>query len=535
VSGLLPGWTHAPIEDLGELRLGKMLDKAKNQGLPAKYLRNINVRWFHFNLDDMHTIFVSPAEFEQLSVKDGDLFICEGGEPGRCAVWRGGDNVFVYQKALHRFRSYGGMVPELLMYRLRHDAETGALANAFTGTTIKHLTRKSLARLRVPVPPLPEQTRIADKLDVLLARVDACRERLDHVPAIVRRFRQSVLSAATSGELTREWREERGRDGEWRSASVADVASQVFDGPFGSHLKSKDYVDVGVRVVRLENIASLRFIEEKRTYISREKYEGLTKHTLFAGDILFSSFVDEEVRVCLLPEQLDGKAINKADCFCIRTKNDHCRSSFLVLRLACRSTFKALDEMVHGATRPRINLGQLREIAFELPPLDEQDEIVRRCSALFDLADALERRVGAVYRYADRITPSALAKAFRGELVQQDPNDELATDLLARIRAEASAISSPPPTLKSPTVKARGKIEVIVKKLIDVLSGSRNWMNAQDAFNECGIDDGSDTPLIESVYAELRELERAGLVVVEPVRDRKGRKIHDRLKLASRS
>jgi type I restriction enzyme S subunit len=290
--------------------------------------------------------------------------------------------------------------------------------------------------------PLLEQTRIADKLDSLLARVDACRARLDRVPEILKRFRQSVLGAATSGELTREWREARGLHVEWELTSVANVAAKVFDGPFGSHLKSKDYVNAGVRVVRLENIAPLRFVEEKQTYITREKYESLTKHTLFAGDIIFSSFVDEEVRVCLLPAQLDANAINKADCFCIRTNPQYCRPRFLMMRLACKSTFDSLEDVVHGVTRPRINLGQLKEISFELPSLDEQDEIVRRSSALFDLADALERHFEAARDYVERATSSSLAKAFRGELVPQNPSDEPAAELLVKIKAEQSTATA---------------------------------------------------------------------------------------------
>ena len=90
------------------------------------------------------------------------------------------------------------MIPELLMLQLRHDAEKGALSDAFTGTTIKHLTRESLGRYKVPVPPLPEQKRIADKLDALLTRVEACRERL------VGLLRRALLSERR-----------RGRAGHW--------------------------------------------------------------------------------------------------------------------------------------------------------------------------------------------------------------------------------------------------------------------------------------------------------------------------------
>lgn len=162
MSEVPPGWTIARLGDLGDVRLGKMLDKVKNRGLPTRYLRNINVRWFRFDLTDLQRLLVSEDERELLSVQDGDLFICEGGEPGRCAVWRNGASSFVYQKALHRFRTSGAIVPELLMYRLRHDADSGALQDAFTGTTIKHLTRESLSRYEIPLPPINEQKRIAD-------------------------------------------------------------------------------------------------------------------------------------------------------------------------------------------------------------------------------------------------------------------------------------------------------------------------------------------------------------------------------------
>lgn len=332
------------------------------------------------------------------------------------------------------------LLPEYLLAHFKTDRFLRDGEQVMSGAVgQQRVPKQYVLNSEVPLAPLPEQGRIVAKLDALLARVDVCRERLDRVPGILKRFRQSVLAAATSGELTREWREQGRLAREWRQTVISEVATQIFDGPFGSHLKSKDYADEGVRVVRLENIAPLRFIEEKRTYITRGKYESLTRHTLFSGDILFSSFVDDEVRVCLLPEQLDGKAINKADCFCIRTNAALCRPLFLALRLACRSTFEALDEAVHGATRPRINLRQLKEIAFDLPCLDEQDEIIRRSRALLDLADALERRLAATRRHVERTPVAALAKAFRGELVPQDPNDEPAAALLARLRARADS------------------------------------------------------------------------------------------------
>jgi type I restriction enzyme, S subunit len=92
------------------MRLGKMRDRSKNEGDWVQYLRNINIRWFSFALDDLQELRIGQDERENLSIADGDLFICEGGEPGRCAVWRGGSNRLVYQKALHRFRTFGAVL-----------------------------------------------------------------------------------------------------------------------------------------------------------------------------------------------------------------------------------------------------------------------------------------------------------------------------------------------------------------------------------------------------------------------------------------
>ncbi|HWI20885.1 MAG TPA: restriction endonuclease subunit S [Vicinamibacterales bacterium] len=439
-------WTESSVGELGELQLGKMLDRAKNQGQPTRYLRNVNVRWFEFDLSDLNTISASQEEREAYSIHDGDLLICEGGEPGRCAVWDGGQTELVYQKALHRFRTHGAVLPRLLMYRLKLDAATGSLDKAFTGTTIKHLTRESLERYVLPVPPLGEQRRIVDKLDSLLARVDRCRERLDRVPAILKRFRQAVLASATNGQLI-------GVGIGWRQVSVQDVATSIFDGPFGSSLKSADYSSSGIRVVRLENIAPLAFVGDKKTYVPQSKYEQLRKHTLLADDVLFSSFVDEQVRVCLLPKGLSGRSINKADCFCVRVDRTRCLPMFLAMRLACRSTFESLEESIHGATRPRINLQQLRSIAFALPSLEEQRLIVESAERLLQLADLIDRRTAVVRKSVDTIAQAIIAKAFRGQLVPQDPSDEPASELLARIRREREAVATQ--TVKKTPAKRR--------------------------------------------------------------------------------
>ncbi|MFR3755373.1 MAG: hypothetical protein ACLTW9_29570 [Enterocloster sp.] len=120
--------TFEPFGSIMTSRLGKMLDKEKNVGLPEQYIRNINVRWFSFDLSDLLKMRIETKEIEKYSIKYGDLIICEGGEPGRCAVWDRNDSIF-YQKALHRVRFKNGENPKLYMYYLWFISQTGELEN----------------------------------------------------------------------------------------------------------------------------------------------------------------------------------------------------------------------------------------------------------------------------------------------------------------------------------------------------------------------------------------------------------------------
>ena len=430
MSDLPPGWAEASFSELAEVRLGKMLDKAKNRGEPTRYLRNVNVRWGGFDLSDLLEMRFTDEERIYFRILDGDVLVCEGGEPGRAAVWRGGDTDVVYQKALERVRSAGGVAPEWLALRLKQLAEAGALEEHFTGSTIKHLPAVALGRVSVPVPPLAEQRRIVAKIDALIARSKRVRAELTRVGELARAARDAVLEdcCGSAGEARMKW----------PRRTVGDVSAATFDGPFGSSLKSIDYTHAGARVVRLENIGHLTFFEEKRTYIPDAKAATLIRHKLHAGDVMFSSFVDDAIRVCVLPD-LPGVTINKADCFCVRADPARCLPAYLAFRLACASNYEALSAAVHGATRPRINLTQLKAVSFGVPTLPEQRAIVARIEAAFARIDAVVAEAERAAALLDRLDQAVLAKAFRGELVPQDPADEPASALLARLAADRPA------------------------------------------------------------------------------------------------
>lgn len=184
--------SHVALGSISESRLGKMLDKEKNVGEPRLYLRNINVRWFSFDLDDVLKMRIEENELDKYSLRKGDLVICEGGEPGRCAVWDR-DDAICYQKALHRVRFTDGSNPEFYMYYLWYAAKTGQLESLFTGTGIKHLTGQSLVKVSVPTAEIATQNSIVSEIESRLSACDSIEQTVDAALQQAEAMRQSIL------------------------------------------------------------------------------------------------------------------------------------------------------------------------------------------------------------------------------------------------------------------------------------------------------------------------------------------------------
>lgn len=192
--------TFEPFGSIMTSRLGKMLDKEKNVGLPEQYIRNINVRWFSFDLSDLLKMRIETKEIEKYSIKYGDLIICEGGEPGRCAVWDRNDSIF-YQKALHRVRFKNGENPKLYMYYLWFISQTGELEKYFTGTGIKHLTGQSLLKVPVPIISISKQNTVVLKIESQLSVCNQIEKMIEQSLQQAEAMRQSILKQAFEGRL----------------------------------------------------------------------------------------------------------------------------------------------------------------------------------------------------------------------------------------------------------------------------------------------------------------------------------------------
>lgn len=200
--GVLPkGWKIEELGNLAEMRLGKMLDKNKNKGNYHYYLGNISVRWGTFDLDNLSQMKFEESEEERYELIEGDLVICEGGEPGRCAIWKKDFAKMKIQKALHRVRVKNILSVKLLYHFMFYSGTTGLLEKYFTGTTIKHLTGSGLKKVCIPLPPIEEQHLIVQEIENRLSVADKMEESIAQSLQQAEALRQSILKKAFSGEL----------------------------------------------------------------------------------------------------------------------------------------------------------------------------------------------------------------------------------------------------------------------------------------------------------------------------------------------
>jgi type I restriction enzyme, S subunit len=198
VDGVPDGWNRKSLGEVAECRLGKMLDQNKNKGELMPYLANVNVRWGAIDLDNLREMRFEESELDAVGLKYGDIVMCEGGEPGRCALWKEQVPRMMIQKAIHRIRALPGVSYLYLYYCLRHKGQTRQLASLFTGATIKHLPREKLSAVQVDIPPAPLMMLFAEQVDAIERQISV----LEGGTRRASQARDLLLPRLMNGEIT---------------------------------------------------------------------------------------------------------------------------------------------------------------------------------------------------------------------------------------------------------------------------------------------------------------------------------------------
>ena len=271
-------WEIQKLETVADFCLGKMLDQKKNRGEPLPYLANINVRWGEFDLTDLREMRFEQHELDRYGLKYGDIVMCEGGEPGRCAIWKNHNSDMMIQKALHRIRPFSCLRPEFLFYFFLYKGRVGHLSSLFTGSTIKHLPREKLALVEVPVPPHSTQDRIVSILSAYDDIIENNRRRIQLLEESARLvYKEWFVRLRFPGH--EHVKIVDGVPEGWERKQLGEVATIVM----GQSPKSKYYNNIGNGLPFHQGVTNFGV-----RFPSHETYCSLPSRFAEAGDILFS-------------------------------------------------------------------------------------------------------------------------------------------------------------------------------------------------------------------------------------------------------
>lgn len=439
MSELPQGWAISRIGDLVNLNPKQVYDDELVSGFvpmshaPTNFLETLNFEerpwgeikksYTHFQNGDVIFAKVTPC-FE-----NGKAALVENLPNG---IGAGSTEFYVLRPESDISAKY-----LLALIKSRSFLKEGA-SNMTGAVGLRRVPKKFVEDYLVPVPPLAEQTRIAQKLDELLAQVDTLKARIDGIPALLKRFRQSVLAAAVSGRLTEEWRATTSLgepQASWQETKLSEHCSLVTSGSRGW---ADYYSDNGAIFIRSQDINTDDLNLTDTAFVKLPNSSEGKRTRVQVQDILITITGANVGKVARVKQTLPEAYVSQHVAL-VRLQNPE-YACFIELYLKDIGSGRGqLTKLAYGGGKPGLNLSNIRDLVFALPPRDEQTEIICRIEQLFAFADQLEAKVKTAQARIDQLTQSILAKAFRGELVPQDPNDEPASVLLERIKAQRAA------------------------------------------------------------------------------------------------
>jgi type I restriction enzyme S subunit len=373
--------TFVPLVSVADVQLGKMLSpKAKTGSCYFPYLRNTNVQWGRIDTSDLSQMDFTEAERKKFELRPGDLLVCEGGEPGRCAVWHNDIPRCYYQKALHRVRPHEGKADsEFLSLWIRHRALTGAFEDQNAKTTIAHLPQVRLEQLLVPDLKLAEQRDTATRLKAQLAEVTAAQRAAQAQLREASSLADAIILESVGRSPT-------------EPHSLGDVLDEVKQGV------GRGWFDYPVLGATRDGLAPAKEPPGKHA----PKYKPAFPGTVFYNPmrILIGSiaFVDED----------DKPGITSPDYVVLRGKPERVDSRWFYYWLRSPLGAQCITSLARGAVRERMLFNRLAEAEIQLPDPDVQ---IRASQALREIK-SLRQAVDAKLTELGLLPRKILARAF---------------------------------------------------------------------------------------------------------------------------
>lgn len=513
------GWSTAPIGMLCSLENGRPFRPTdwSSKGIPIVRIQNLNNPNAPFNYFDQ--------EYNgRYHLNGGELLFAWSGTPGTsfgAHIWYGKEAVLNQ----HIFRvDFDEKSIDKRFFRYAINQKLGELIDvAHGGVGLRHVTKGKFEKTEVVIPPLKEQKRIAVKLDALLARVGACREQLDRVLQILKRFRQAVFTVATTGVLSEKWREDQGENFEWEKVRIDDLLAEK---PRSGYSPKAVGFQTNTRSLTLSATTSGRFNPSHSKYINKD----IPKNSylwLVPGDILIQrANTIEYVGVSAI---YDGPAESfiYPDLMMKCRPNNRVLTKYLYYILSSEAVRGHLRKNASGTAgnMPKINKHTILSTPALVPKLTEQHEIVRQVEILFAFADRLEASCIAGRKRIDQLTPSLLDKAFSGELTAEwrEQNLDLisgensAEALLARIKAEKAGAVRANKSIPI-NIKTKAGENMKPKMIIPVaaaLKAAGTPLAAQALLTQSGYSSDATTEDLERFFLDIRDQLKLGSILRE--------------------
>ena len=433
-NNLPQGWIVIPFTELLDIQGGTQPPKNTFKYEPTRgYIRLLQIR--DFGEKPLPTFIKERTQLK--TCEEDDVLIARyGASIGRIVTGMKG----AYNVALAKVVIPKPLNKNFIKYLLKSEIFQRPILS-IQRSAQDGFNKEDLAEIEIPVAPLAEQHRIVAKLDALFEKIESNKQRLEKIPKILKRFRQSVLAAAVSGKLTEEWREKNGVVEVWDIVMLEDLISE---GPQNGMYKPLSAYGNGIMILRIDNfydgeINPWTTLKKLRVEGNEFKLYSLQNDDIVVNRVNSMPYLGKSALV----KNLTEKCVFESNMMRMKLKKDLVSPLYLIKYLNSMSGLEELRKNAkHAVNQSSINQQDVKAVEVPLPKLEEQGEIVKRVEQLFAFADKLEARYNKAKAMLDKLPQSILAKAFRGELVAQDPNDEPASVLLEKIKAEKEKLAA---------------------------------------------------------------------------------------------
>lgn len=364
----------------------------------APYLRNVDVQWDRVSVNDLPLMNFPPSQRERYRLRPGDLLVCEGGEVGRTAIWRGELEECFYQKAVHRLRPLtSDECPRFFYYTMVSACARGVFVSEGNKSTISHLTAEKLRQRRFPTPPPPEQRAIASFLDRKTAAIDALIHKKERLIDLLQERRQALIrQAVTKGLDPSVPMKESGVEWLGKIPAHWEVRRLKFCCRLETgHTPSRSQPDYWVEeecvipwvsLNDTKTLAANDFICDTYFRISMLGMANSAAHLIPAGAVVFTR--DATIGCAAIIKRPMAVSQHVIAWVC----NEDALYNRYLLRVI-EAMLPCLESLTFGATIKTIGMDDVKGLVTPVPPLSEQRDIALHCRRAFDRLDEARRRI----------------------------------------------------------------------------------------------------------------------------------------------